>query len=179
VRAGIAIAETEEDWQTAMQLYRALPEGDAAKSEGLRRAKLRWRLSVLPDYAREALHAEALDRRQFAVVLVSLAPRLETLPGGEVPLLSDIMHLSGQREILTVVRLGLLDADRMEHLFYPHREIDEAEAREAIDGLASLLELGPPGWCAFDPPPCRDLGQPVSGTDVTSVVIEMMSREAE
>ena len=63
--------------------------------------------------------AEDLTRGDLAVVLVSVLPRLETLPGGAVPVMSDIVDHPGQREIITVVRLGIMNADRRGHLFYP------------------------------------------------------------
>jgi hypothetical protein len=159
-----------------MNLYQKLPDGDPVKASGLREAMIRWRLSVMPDYVQEALHSDTLDREQLAVVLVSLAPKLETLPGGEVPLLSDIMKLPSQREIVAAVRLGLLEADRVEHLFLPHRQASAIEARAAIGRLGSLLSLDSPRWCSISDSPCTELDEPISGDAVSSIVIDMLTR---
>jgi thioredoxin-like negative regulator of GroEL len=175
--SGIAIAEQEGDWLTAMNLYDALPDDEPGKAEGLRRAKLRWRLSVMPSYVQKAVHSEALDREELAVVLVSLAPRVETLAAGEVPLLSDIMQLPTQREILTAVRLGLVETDRFERLFRPHLPVSADEAQAAVTRLAALLSVDDPRWCEGSDPPCSELSEPVSGETLATVVIDMMTRD--
>jgi tetratricopeptide (TPR) repeat protein len=178
-KAGIRIAEDRGEWQTAMQLYQSLPDDDPEKAGGLRRAKLRWRLSVMPSYVSEALQAKDLTREELAVILVSLAPRVETLPGGEVPLLSDIMQLPTQREILAAVRVGLVETDRFERLYYPHRQATATEVRTALDRLGELLQIDGPRWCGAEPDPCVAIEQPVAGDRVANLVIEMVARDAE
>ena len=109
----IALAEEEESWQTAMELFSSLPDDHPEKASGLRAAKLRWRVSVMPDYVREALSASDMNRSDLAVVIVTLAPVVETLPSNQVPLLSDIVDMPSQSEIITAARLGLIDIDRL------------------------------------------------------------------
>jgi tetratricopeptide (TPR) repeat protein len=177
----IAIAESQDDWLTAMNLYTSLPDERPEKAHGLRRAKLRWRLSVMPDYVREAVDSPELERAQLAVVVVSLAPKVETLPGGQVPLLSDVMTLPSQNEILTAARLGLIESDRFLHRFHPERSVTAAEVRSAVDRLARLLELESPRWCAdeTDDQPCAAIAEPITGAAVASIVIEVVTREGE
>jgi tetratricopeptide (TPR) repeat protein len=181
VLLAVAIAETQDDWLTAMNLYTSLPDERPEKGPGLRRAKLRWRLSVMPDYVREAVDSPELDRSQLAVVVVSLAPRVETLPGGQVPLLSDVMTLPSQNEILTAARLGLIESDRFLHRFHPQRLATAAEARYAVDSLARLLELDSPRWCTreADDQPCAAIVEPITGEAVASIVIEVVAQEGE
>jgi tetratricopeptide (TPR) repeat protein len=179
VLLAVAIAETQGDWLTAMNLYTSLPDERPEKGPGLRRAKLRWRVSVMPEYVQEAVRSPQLDRSQLAVVVVSLAPRVETLPGGQVPLLSDVMTLPSQNEILTAARLGLIESDQFLHRFHPQRLASAAEARQAVDSLARLLELDRPRWCTdeTDDRSCAAFDEPITGEAVASIVIEVVAQE--
>ncbi len=174
----IGIAEAQGEWSTAMNLWSALPEDMPEKATGLSKAKLRWRLSVMPDYVHEALDSTNLNRAGLAVILVSLAPQLETQPGGAVPLLSDIMDLPSQREILTAVRLGLIDSDQLDHRFNPDRPVAAGEVHSAIDRMSGLLTLDRPHWCTNgDDSPCTSLDPPISGQRVAGIVITLVARE--
>ncbi len=174
------IAESTGDWLSAMNLYSSLPDDQPEKGHGLRTAQLRWRVSVMPEYVQEALSSPELDREDLAVVLVSLSPRLETMEGGKVPLLSDIMSLPSQNEILTAVRLGLLGSDQLEHRFLPYRPATAEVTREAIDRLAGLLDLAGPRWCgAADDQPCTTLEGPITGEKVGGIVIDVAARDGQ
>jgi tetratricopeptide (TPR) repeat protein len=175
----VAIAESQGDWTTAMNLYESLPDDLPEKGPGLRRAKLRWRVSVMPGYVQEAIRSPELDRAQLAVVVVTLAPRVETLPGGQVPLLSDIMTLPAQNEILTAARFGLIESDRILHRFNPERPVTGTEVRHAVDRLARLLDLDGPRWCSdeLEDQTCTELAAPISGEEVASVVIDIVAQE--
>jgi tetratricopeptide (TPR) repeat protein len=174
-----AIAERLNDWTMAMNLYESLPDTQPEKGPGLRRAKLRWRVSVMPEYVQEAMRSPDLDRAQLAVVVVSLVPKVETLPGGQVPLLSDIMTLPSQNEILTAARLGLIDSDRFLHRFHPDRLATASEVRYAVDSLARLLDLKGPHWCGteMDDQPCTAIVEPITGESVAQIVIGIVSQE--
>ncbi len=173
----IGLAEEDEDWLTAMNLYGELPDRRPEKAPGLRAAKLRWRVSVMPDYVREALDADPLDRAGLAVILVSLAPRVATMPGGQVPLLSDIVDMPSQREILTAARLGLLDTDPLEPRFDPHRAATPREVRTAVTRLGRLLDTAVPNWCDGPAGDCVQLESPISGERVAEIVIDMVAEE--
>jgi len=177
----VAIAESQDDWLTAMNLYASLPDEWPEKTPGLRRAKLRWRLSVMPVYAQEAANSLELDRAELAVLVVTLAPKVETLPGGQVPLLSDVMTMPSQNEILTAARLGLIESDQFLHRFHPERPVTAVEVRTAVDKLAHLLELERPRWCVdeADDQPCAAIAEPISGESVAAIVIEVVTQEGE
>jgi hypothetical protein len=181
VLLAVAIAEGEEDWQSAMNLYESLPEDRPEKAPGLRRAKLRWRISVMPEYVQEAFESPELTRWQLAVIVVSSSPQVETMAGGQVPLLSDVMTMPSQDEILTATRLGLIKSDRFLDRFHPQRLVTVDEVRYAVDGLAHLLELDSPRWCGgeTEDEPCIEITEPVSGPYVSGIVIELVTREGE
>ncbi len=174
----ITLAEAEENWQTAMELFSSLPDDHPEKASGLRAAKLRWRISVMPDYVREALSAGDMNRSDLAVIIVTLAPRVETLPSKQVPLLSDIVDMPSQREIITAARLGLIDIDRLEHRFQPLRRVTAAEVRSAITVLGNLLQIPAPPWCEENTTaPCVGFTPPIAGDQVADVIIGMVSEE--
>jgi len=164
----VAIAESQDDWLTAMNLYTSLPDE-------------RPRLSVMPKYVQEAVDSQELDRAQLAVLVVTLAPKVETLPGGQVPLLSDVMTMPSQNEILTAARLGLIESHQFLHRFHPERPVTAAEVQVAVDNLAGLLELERPRWCTeeADDQPCAAIAEPIFGEAVAAIVIEVVTQEGE
>lgn len=180
ILTAIALAEAQESWQTAMDLYASLPNDHPEKASGLRAAKLRWRVSVMPSYVREALATSEMNRSEMAVVVVSLAPVVATLPSKQVPLLSDIVDMPSQREIITAARLGLIDADRLEHRFHPLQLVTEQEVRSTITVLGQLLAIPPPQFCDADTAaPCVAFAEPIAGARVADVVIDMVTEVAQ
>jgi len=170
------IAEIRGDWQTAMNRYQAMPADTPGRAEALERAQLRWRLSMLPRYVQQAMTSEELTRAGFAVVMVALVPQIEAVGGGRVQVLSDIVDLLSQREIVTAVRLGLMEIDPLEHRFHPSRPVTAAEVRMALGRLAELLGFTPPAWC--DDPSvvsssCTTLFEPIRGEDVANLLLRM------
>jgi len=176
-----AIAKSQGDWLTAMNLYVSLPNERPEKATGLRQAKLRWRLSVMPEYVQEAVNSLELERAQLAVLIVTLAPKVETLPGGQVPLLSDVMTMPSQNEILTATRLGLIESDRYLNRFHPERPVTAVEVRTTVNKLASLLEFEGPRWCVDDgdDQACAAIAEPISGESVAAIVIEVVTQQDE
>jgi tetratricopeptide (TPR) repeat protein len=172
------IGEARGDWESAMESYSSLPGDYPGRAEALERAQTRWRMTLLPEYARQAIASENLTRGDLAVVLVSVLPRLETMPGGPVPVMSDIVDQPGQREIITVVRLGIMNSDRRGHDFYPNTEADIETVRQAIYKSRSLLGLPAPRWC---PEPsvvrsdCISIPSPTSGGSVVNAVLDPIS----
>lgn len=169
------IAEDRGDLQTAMHRYAALPTDYPGRAEALARTQTRWRLTLLPGYARASLSADQITRADLAVILVSLQPRLATLPGGPVPVMSDVVDHPGQREIITVVRLGIMSADRLEHRFYPDVLADTATVREAVERTRALAGLPALVWCAdlaVVRSTCTTIPSPPNGSAVAAAVLD-------
>ncbi len=168
------LAEDRGDFSAAMRYYESLPEGTAGRDESLARVKLEWRWQNLPSYVQDALSSDELTRAGLAAVLVGLVPEAHALGGGQVPLLSDILETPSRREILTVVRLGLMDVDTLQHQFRPDLAVNPAETKRAISQLCSLLAVAPPTWCPnadVIPPNCVRIEAPVGGREVADVII--------
>jgi tetratricopeptide (TPR) repeat protein len=172
------IAEERERWQEAMEAYSELPADHPERSQRLERAQIRWRMTMLPPYTKDAMSSAELTRGELASVLVATEPRLEALPGGSVPVMSDIVDQRGQREIITVVRLGVMTADEREHSFHPDRKVDASAARRAVDRARALVGLPAVHWC--DGPDvigsgCTPMPSPPSGGAVVDAMLEGVS----
>jgi len=170
------IAEIRGDWQTAMNRYQELPPDTPGRAESLGRAQLRWRLSLLPRHVQRAMTSEELTRAGLAVVVVALVPQIDAVGGGRVRVLSDIVDLQSQREIVTVVRLELMATDPLEHRFHPGRMVSAAEVRTALDRLGELLQMRRPVWCddaTVVSSECTTLFEPIRGEDVANLVLGM------
>ena len=174
------IAEFEGDLVTAMSRYEAAPVGTPGRDEALRRVKTRWRLSVLPGYVHGALASSQVSREQLAVLLVNLVPEVRAMGSGSVPLLTDILDLPSQRDIVTAARLELLSVDRVEHRFDPDRIATVAEIQHAIERLAALVGVPPPAWCGVSNviSSRMELTAPVEGKDVTDAVVNLVHGES-
>ena len=172
------IFESRQDWQTAMDSYSSLPEDYPERSSALQRAQISWRLTLLPAYAREAMAADQITRGDLAVILVSIRPQLETLQGGPVPVMSDIVDHPGQREIITVVRLGIVMADRRGHRFYPNRIADTETIRGVIERTRLVLGLPTPVWCTETDmvgSACIAMPSPTSGGSIVNAMLDVTS----
>jgi hypothetical protein len=134
----------------------------------------------MPDYVKSALASSELTRSELAVLLLALAPQLEGIGGSAVPLLSDIVDLPSYREILTAVRLQLIEPDPLERRFFPERTTKPADIRYALDGLCHLLGLPAPAWCEPEVvliSECVEIANPVTGKDVAELILEIVQKE--
>ncbi len=178
------LAELRGDWATAMELYRSLPVTTARRREGLARAQLQWRLTVLPAYVHQALASTSVRRGELAVILLALAPDVEAFATGAPILMTDIVELPYRREILSAVRADLLTADPVEQRFRPERVATAGEVRDAVEAVCHLLGYTPPVWCAGPIAPgsherCRWLQAPIAGNDVATIVLSLTEETPE
>lgn len=169
------IAENRGQWTRSMELYQQLPDTDPRKKPALDRVKKRWRIANMPAYVQEAISSPALTRGQLAVLLGNLLPQLLALPVGEVPLMTDIVDLPSQREIVAVVAAGLMRADPIEHTFSPLRQVTAEQAGRVVRAAVELTGQTPPRLC---PGPerqadCFPLSNPPTGEQVTAILIHM------
>lgn len=172
------IAVERGDWQSAMELFSALPPSHPERATAMNHAQNQWRLTLLPGYAQAAMQSTSLTRGELAVILVSLQPRLKTLPGGDVPVMSDIVDYPSQREIITVVRLGIMQADRRGRLFLPNAPTGIQNVTDAVNRARTLLGLSPRSWCAkadMVGSDCYFIGSPPNGGSVVRAVLDTLS----
>ncbi len=176
------IAYDDQQWQRSMDLLSRLPEGHTGRQGALRRARLQWRLSILPPYVQEAVESPALTREQLAVLLVATTPALETLSGGRTPLMQDILKLPSQRSILTVTRLGIMSPDPVDNRFHPDRLVTSENVRDAIEAVSHLVGFRMPVWCEpgySEQAGCTLLQEPMTGRHVTEALLTTVVEEQE
>jgi tetratricopeptide (TPR) repeat protein len=169
------LAEQRGDLFAAMQYYTQLPADTPGRAEGLQRVKLAWRIKNLPSYVQDALASEEVNRAELALILVGLVPEAHAVGGGQVPVLPDIVDLPSQREILTAVRLDLMEVDEIQRQFDPDRPVTADESRAAIDGLCKLLNLDLPIWCTETDEhdaTCVMLDTPIRGQEVAEIILQ-------
>jgi len=103
-------------------------------------------------------------------------PQLEAFSGGSVPVLSDIVDLPSHREVLTAVRLDLLEVDPLEHRFHPRRVAEPHEVVQSVDGLCHLLGLETPQWCQSETvvsSSCTALAEPMTGEIMADLILNL------
>jgi len=169
------IAERRKEWSRALELYQQLPLTDPRREPALERAKRRWRIANLPLYVQAALNSSALTRNDLAILTANLLPELMALPPKNVQVISDIVDLPSQREIVTMVAAGLMRADPIEHTFEPDGPLSASETRRILEGAIRLTGRRAPVWCDGAPREtgCFSLSDPPSGQEVAAVLIAM------
>ncbi len=173
------LAEARGDWTDALSLYQQLPASWPGRERGLARIKLMWRLENVPDFVREALKSPSLTRAQLAIIIVALAPEVEAEATTAAPLLPDIVGIPGQREILAVVRAGIL-RPRTSSSFAPEALVTQEEATNALTRLATRLSRDLPTACGSTATPaCLKIEEPVTGESVKEAVWAILLGEDE
>ena len=172
-------AEDRQDWEVAMASYEALPADHPQRTSTLLRAKREWRNSNLSMCAQQVFVSPLLTRAELAVLLVSLAPQLESFGVGRSPVLSDIVELPCYREVLTAVRCDLLTFDRLDNRFFPSQAARPEEVRRAVEGMCRILDIKPPVWCQGEEvlAGCALISIPVRGDQVAELVSRLTETE--
>jgi len=175
-----SLAEEASDWGEALRLYSALPADWPGRERNLARIKLRWRLENLPPSFHEALASPVLDRARLATILVALAPEIEGATGGPVPVMTDVVGIPEQREVLAVVRAGIMEPSGYGPAFHPERTVTAESAAEVLGRLAGFLARPLPPSCGGTPTAeCLGLADPVSGEMVRRAIWAILFPEEE
>ncbi len=166
-----SLAEKDGNWVEALRLYSALPETWPGRNRNLARVKLRWRLGNLPPSVREAFESPELDRARMATILVALVPEIEAANDRAVPVMTDVVGIPEQREVLAVVRAGIMEPLGWDSNFHPERVVSPESAAEIIGRLASFLGRPLPPPCGSTATPdCLGFEAPVSGAMVRKAI---------
>ncbi|MEM9292335.1 MAG: hypothetical protein AAGD01_11690 [Acidobacteriota bacterium] len=160
----------EEDWDlrqgqleasygnpgTALEILRpraAAAPDDLALAESLAVAKLRWRVSTLPQEIQVVTQTAELTRGDSAVLLYWLWPgvRRGTIDSGRIA--TDILDHPQREPIAKVVNLQLMDVDEGLHRFEPDRTARRIDVLKAL--LLSLQRQQPGPACLASAPLSR------------------------
>jgi tetratricopeptide (TPR) repeat protein len=169
------IARRQGRPSAAMDLLARLPDDHPDRGAALRRARLEWRLTVMPPRVQEALASPSVTRAELAILMVSLAPDLDRRGGAPPPLMTDVVDHPAQREILTAVRLGLLAPDAVDGRFHPDLPAPVQQIRDAVTVTCRLVGYREPLWCSDSTgveSGCHQLVSPVPGLELKRIVLE-------
>jgi len=117
-------------------LRRQHPE-DREISEQLERARFAWRLTMLPEPARELVENPELDRGQLAALFYWVFPGVRYGRPKEAVIANDVLDHEHRTEIVRVVNLGIMEIDPNLHAFRPD---EPAERLDALRGLLRVLD---------------------------------------
>lgn len=144
------VAERLGQWDLAVDLYGRLPSSNPRRCELLRTAREQWRLVNAPPYLTRAIGAKVLTRKGLAAILVWKAPELASQATGPAAVFEDIVNLNERRDIITVVRSGVMAGDPVTRSFGAERSVTPRELQAVLDRLAGALGRRPLTWCKED-----------------------------
>lgn len=129
------------------QLAEAEPQ-DALLVEKLARAKLQWRLTLMPGKVLELVRQPQLSRADFAAVVYWLFPVVRYGQADSGRIANDILDNPHRQEIVRMVNLGLARVDATLHTFGP----DQPQTRgRALYSLLRLLDMQTPRLTCLGP----------------------------
>jgi tetratricopeptide (TPR) repeat protein len=145
-----AVAEALGQWELAQQLYMRLPKGAPDRCELLAEAAQHARLATAPPYVSLAMTSPQLTRGQLAAILVWEVPAVSQRARGPVAVFEDVVQVPEARDIVAVVRAGLMRGDAVTRRFRPRRPVSASELTDVLGRLAALLGGPQPVWCGGD-----------------------------
>lgn len=141
------VAAAGQQWDLAAELFARLPANHPGRCTLLEDARRRGRLAQAPPYVLRALSSANLTRAELAALVVWEAPTAAEAARGVVSVFEDIVNLSERRDVVTVVRAGVMDGDSVTRKFFPHRRVRARELVEVLERLAMVLGRPRPKWC--------------------------------
>lgn len=141
------VAVAGQQWDVAAEMFARLPADYPGRCALLADARRRGRLAQAPPYVQKALSSESLTRAELAALVVWEAPAVVEGARGAVSVFEDIVNLSERRDVVTVVRAGVMDGDSVIRRFYPHRRVRSRDLVEVAERLAMVVGRSRPEWC--------------------------------
>jgi tetratricopeptide (TPR) repeat protein len=141
------VAEAQDQWELAMDLFRSLPENYPQRCELLEEARNRWRLSLAPPQVTQALAANPLSRKGLAAIVAWEVPDLVNHGTGFAPVFEDIVGLPESRDIVLLARAGVMPGDEIARRFHPERPITFKELSGVLARVCQAEHRPAPHWC--------------------------------
>jgi len=174
------VAAAGGQWELAASLFGRLPQGHPGRCGLLQDARRRGRLGQAPPYVQRALGSTNLTRAELAALVVWEVPVVQEHARGAVPVFEDIVNLAERRDVVAVVRAGILDGDPVTRTFSPHRRVRSRELMRVAERLVEVLGRAPVRWCGeerhdlcLEPP-----GEVVTGA-AASALLRRLAPEGE
>lgn len=141
------VAAAGQQWDVAAAMFTRLPAEYPGRCTLLADARRRSRLVQAPPYVQKALSSENLTRAELAALVVWEAPTVVEGARGAVSVFEDIVNLAERRDVVTVVRAGVMDGDSVTRRFYPHRRVRARDLVEVAERVATVVGRPRPEWC--------------------------------
>lgn len=141
------VAAAGQQWDVAAEMFARLPAEYPGRCALLADARRRSRLVQAPPYVQKALSSENLTRAELAALVVWEVPAVVEVVRGAVSVFEDIVNLAERRDVVTVVRAGVMDGDGVTRRFYPHRRVRVRDLVEVAERLAMIVGRPRPEWC--------------------------------
>ena len=164
--------------ELAIALLERLPAGYPNRCALLAAGRAALRRATAPPSFAAAQDSSALRRGQLAVILAWEVPGLEGRAAGPVPVFEDIVDIAERREVVTVVRAGLMTGDPIARRFFPGRSVTAKELETTLDRVAAVLQRAPLGWCRDDAAEgCTRITEPVDGPSAVALTRRVVGGE--
>lgn len=172
------VAERLGQWDLAVDLYGRLPSSNPRRCELLRVAREQWRLVNAPPFLTRAIGARSLTRKGLAAILVWKAAALARLATGPAPVYEDIVNLNERRDIITVVRSGVMTGDPVTRRFGADQVVTPRELQAVLGRVATALGRRPLAWCQGDDSAiCVEVPATADGATAAALMDELMGGE--
>lgn len=169
------VAAAGGQWDVAADLFGRLPAGYPDRCALLQDARRRGRLAQAPPYVQRALASMNLSRAELAALVVWEVPALAERVRGTVTVFEDIVNLAERRDVVTVVRAGVMDGDTVTRKFSPQRRVRSSDLFEVAERLAAVMGRPRPAWCGEEG---RDSCLELPGVAVTGAVAAALLRQS-
>jgi tetratricopeptide (TPR) repeat protein len=167
------VAAAGGQWDVAAELFARLPADHPGRCVLLQDARRRVRLRQAPPYVQRALGSTNLTRAELAALVVWEVPAVQEQARGAVTVFEDIVNLAERRDVVAVVRAGVMDGDPVTRRFSPHRRVRSRELMAVTERLVEVLGRPPLPWCGEDR---RDACLEIPGEVVTGAAASALLR---
>ena len=156
--------------ELAVALLERLPSDYPTRCALLQSARASLRSATAPPSFARAEASGSLQRSQLAAILAWEVPGLEKRAVGPVPVFEDIVDIAERREVLTVVRAGMMNGDPIARRFFPGRGVGATELAATRDRVAVALRRAPLPWCGDTVMEgCVAIPEPVDGSSAVAL----------
>ncbi len=166
------VAAAGQQWDVAAGLFGRLPAGHPGRCALLQDARRRGRLGQAPPYVQRALGSANLSRAELAALVVWEVPAVTEHARGAASIFEDIVNLAERRDVVAVVRAGVMTGDTVTRRFLPHRRVRSGDLIEVAERLVEVIGRPRLAWCPEGrPDSCLEVpGEVVTGAAASALL---------
>lgn len=169
------VAAAGQQWDVAASLFERLPAEHPERCALVQDARRRARLRLAPPYVQRALASTNLSRAELAALVMWEAPEVGEHGQAAVSVFEDIVNLAERRDVVAVVRAGVMAGDTVARRFFPHRRVRSGDLIDVLKRLVEVIGRPPLRWCGEGR---RDSCVELPGEVVTGPAASALLRQA-